>query len=118
VQSWSDGLASYEGEYRTGVRYGVGTVRYTDGRQFEGSWRNDVPEGRGTFLCVAVCARSLFWHLCRACIGTLLPLLRCCLGVPMCPFGGAASAFRRVPYHGSTVALCPQRCSLWSLTCW
>jgi len=38
----------YEGSFVENKREGYGTIFYTDGGRYEGEWRNDMPNGRGT----------------------------------------------------------------------
>ncbi|MEQ1755799.1 MAG: hypothetical protein ABL973_16880 [Micropepsaceae bacterium] len=37
-----------EGDYRFGKRNGRVTIRWADGKTFEGMWQNDLPNGAGT----------------------------------------------------------------------
>ena len=47
--------ATYSGQYvkfemyQELVRWGQGTLRWTDGSSYEGTWQNDVPHGEGVF---------------------------------------------------------------------
>ena len=39
----------YEGSFDLGRRAGTGTMRFADGRRYTGAWADDRPEGQGVF---------------------------------------------------------------------
>jgi hypothetical protein len=45
IKRFSDAL--YKGEIRFGKRHGLGIMKYTNGRLYEGHWDKDVRTGRG-----------------------------------------------------------------------
>lgn len=40
----------YEGEFRAGLRHGLGIFYYANGARYEGAWRENVKDGIGTFF--------------------------------------------------------------------
>lgn len=44
------GGVSYSGEWREGVREGIGDAVFVDGSTYSGSWKNDRQDGEGTFV--------------------------------------------------------------------
>ena len=48
TRHYPDG-SSYEGEFREGMRHGVGTYVWPDGDTFHGCWRENQQEGHGTY---------------------------------------------------------------------
>jgi len=45
----NDFFSSYEGEYKDGLRHGVGTHYYTSGDKYLGEWEHGVQTGKGVF---------------------------------------------------------------------
>ena len=39
--------AKYKGDYRDGMKHGIGVFTWADGREYEGSYVNDKKEGGG-----------------------------------------------------------------------
>ena len=45
-----EGRAGYQGEFRGGIIYGVGTFYFSDNRQYQGEWKNNKMHGYGCIL--------------------------------------------------------------------
>ena len=45
--TWENG-ASYRGEWKNGLKHGMGEMRRSDGIIFKGEWKNDEPTGQFT----------------------------------------------------------------------
>lgn len=45
---WATSKNQYEGEFANGELNGQGVMRYGDGRQYEGSWKDNKHEGEWT----------------------------------------------------------------------
>lgn len=48
VYHCGDVSAVYEGQFKSGKRHGIGTLRWDDGGEYEGEWEDGKPHGRGT----------------------------------------------------------------------
>lgn len=42
--------ATYDGDFVDGQKHGVGTMTYPDKSKYEGTWRNDIIQGRGVYF--------------------------------------------------------------------
>ena len=52
-QKWTSGECaghSYEGEWKNGVREGMGYYEWPDSAKYYGQYKNDIKEGKGTFV--------------------------------------------------------------------
>jgi hypothetical protein len=45
---WKNG-SKYEGSWKNDRKEGKGTFVWNDGCKYEGDWKNDVRDGKGTF---------------------------------------------------------------------
>eukprot|EP00986_Skeletonema_menzelii_P012298 scaffold6723_cov73-Skeletonema_menzelii.AAC.1 len=46
---WMCSNGTYEGEWKNGLRNGVGTFKWTSGSSYEGEWKDNKKHGRGTY---------------------------------------------------------------------
>ena len=49
----------YDGEWRNDVKEGKGTLVKADGDEYDGNWRNDKKNGKGTFFSILFRSTSL-----------------------------------------------------------
>ena len=61
MYSWSDGR-QYEGEYKDDKKHGFGTYVWADGRSYTGGWRDGKQHGQGEYRQIDGKVREGVWH--------------------------------------------------------
>ncbi len=50
----------YDGEFIKGLKHGFGRIVYPTGNRYEGYWKNDMKDGKGTMFWDTLMERVIF----------------------------------------------------------
>ena len=101
--SMADPIDRFEGVYRRGKREGFGRYDWPTGERFEGTYADDLPNGRGTATIDGV-SFSGTWR--RGCL--VLGDKRIAIGVPLGTCGGRRASIRPNASSAAAMAAMPR----------